>query len=390
MSARVHLIVGLSGRALAQMAERAAVPAVTIDAFADDDTAAASLDVQRAPMTPDFRFEPEALIASVKTLARHFGATAAVLGSGFESAPELIDAIDRVARVAGNRTATVRMLKDPHSLARLLARLGIPHPETRTDLPEDRSGWLVKRRGRAGGWHVRRAEEATGLAGDEYVQRRVDGELVSIVFLADGKQARVVGANRFWTGVRGTPLDVAAAPALSHSASESPYTFSGAVNVAPDSVAQLDDMRDAIAALVRASGLVGLNGIDCIVSRDGWWLLEVNPRPTSTVELHDRGWPGGLFGAHLQACAGSLGEGRATPPNTRAGLQVVYAGGARRVPQHLAWPEWVTDRPRASAVIAAGDPLCTVHALAHDEASVRRKLSDRAEQVCRLLAPLAA
>lgn len=387
MSARVHLIVALSARALAQMAERSAVPAVTLDAFADDDTAAAALDAQRAAMTADLRFEPDALLASVKTLARHYGATGAVLGSGFESSPELIDAIDRVARVAGNRTATVRMLKDPHALARLLGRLGIPHPETRTDLPEDRGGWLVKRRGRAGGWHVRRAEEATGLAGDEYVQREVDGELVSLVFLADGKHARVVGANRFWTGVRGA---ASGAPGASGTVAEAPYTFSGAVTVAPASVAHLDEMRDALSALVRASGLVGLNGIDCIVAPSGWWLIEVNPRPTSTAELHDRGWPGGLFAAHLQACAGGLSDARPTLPNTRAGLQVVYAGGAVRVPQHLAWPEWVTDRPRAGAAIAAGDPLCTVHALAHDEAAVRRKLTERAEQVCRLLAPLAA
>ncbi len=390
MSARVHLIVGLSVRALAQMAERSAVPAVTLDAFADEDTVAAALDAQRAAMAADFRFEPEPLVASVKALARRFGATASVLGSGFESSPELIDAIDRVARVAGNRAATVRLLKDPHSLARLFGRLGIPHPETRTDLPEDRRGWLVKRRGRAGGWHVRRAEEATGLAGDEYVQRHVDGELVSIVFLADGKHARVVGANRFWTGVRGARPHGDGAHDDTPAVAESRYTFSGAVNVAPSSVAQLDEMRDAIDALVRASGLVGLNGIDCIVTPAGWWLLEVNPRPTSTAELHDRGWPGGLFAAHLDACGGSLGAGRVAAPHTRAGLQVVYAGGAARVPQHLAWPEWVTDRPRAGAAIESGDPLCTVHALAADEATVRRKLAERAEQVCRLVAPLAA
>jgi predicted ATP-grasp superfamily ATP-dependent carboligase len=386
----VHLIVALSARALAQMAERSVVPAVTLDAFADDDTTAAALDAQRAAVTDDFRFEPEPLVGSVKALARHFGATASVLGSGFESSPELIDAIDRVAPVAGNRASTVRMLKDPHALARLLGRLGIPHPETRSALPEDGRGWLVKRGGRAGGWHVRRAAETTVLATDEYVQRQVDGELVSIVFLADGKHARVVGANRFWTGVGGPLCEVDAKRSGQRSAADSPYTFSGAVDVPPSSVAQIDEMRDAVDALVRASGLVGLNGIDCIVTAERWWLIEVNPRPTSTAELHDRGWPGGLFSAHLDACGGSLRAGRAAPPNMRAGLQIVYAGDGGRLPQHLAWPDWVTDRPRPDGVIASGEPLCTVHALAQDEATVRRKLAERADQVCRLLAPATA
>lgn len=403
----VHLIVALSARALAQMARRAAVPVVTLDAFADDDAADVALDAQRAAMSSDMRFEPEPLLESVKRLARHFGTTATVLGSGFESTPELIDAIERITPVAGNRAATVRMLKDPQALATLLGRLSIPHPETRTALPEDRRGWLVKRRGRAGGWHVRRAEEAIALEPEDYVQRRVDGELVSIVFLADGRQAHLVGANRFWTGMPGPSTPEPAADGDMPSASRSPYAFSGAVSVAPASVAPLEEMHDAIAALVRATGLVGLNGIDCIVApaandaicagatsdrgtTTSWWLLEVNPRPTSTAELHDRGWPRGLFGAHLLACSGTLGDGRLVPPTLRAGLQVVYADQAVRVPQHLVWPEWVTDRPRAGAAIAQGDPLCTVHARAADEASVRLTLAARAERVGHLLAPLAA
>ena len=104
---------------------------------------------------------------------------------------------------------------------------------------------------------------------------------------------------------------------------------------------------------------MGLNGIDFVVDGRDWWLLEVNPRPTATLELWDVAPMPSLFRLHVQACRGRL---PATLPTPRGGLAtaVVYSGETLRVPKGFFWPDWCSDIPEDGSVIAPGEPVCTV------------------------------
>jgi predicted ATP-grasp superfamily ATP-dependent carboligase len=114
--------------------------------------------------------------------------------------------------------------------------------------------------------------------------------------------------------------------------------------------------------LVQASGLVGLNGLDFILADETPFVLEINPRPTATIDLYDADVEGGLLALHLRACGGEMPE----IPGARLARAhaIVYAGVALRVPVGIEWPEWCTDLPEGGSAIPVGAPVCSVHAQA--------------------------
>ena len=110
-----------------------------------------------------------------------------------------------------------------------------------------------------------------------------------MLFLADGRRARVVGFNEQWTQP-GSP--------------GCPFLYGGAVGTAPLPESDADH-QDRLDALVTATGLVGLNGLDFLLRR------RMAGRCWSSIRAPPRRWNctiptirDGLFDAHLRACHG--------------------------------------------------------------------------------------
>ena len=129
-------------------------------------------------------------------------------------------------------------------------------------------------------------------------------------------------------------------------------------------------------ALVAATGLVGLNGIDFLLRDEECLVLEVNPRPTATLDLYDEDYPRGLFEWHLRACRGELPQQPAQARAVRAHA-VVYSAGLGRVGPGRTFPSWCSDIPHPGSCFAAGDPICTVHAAGRDAARAITRLQRR-------------
>lgn len=362
MPARPVLIVSASGRALAASAVRAGIPVVVLDLFDDVDTRALAV-ASRCCAGAAGGFSQRLLLAAARELSPPEGFAAAVVGSGLEARPRTWSALARQAPLLGNSMESIALSKDPVRFFALLDRLGIAHPEVRLDVPEDRRGWLSKRIGGAGGVHVRPAEAPWSQRERRYFQRYVPGEVLSALFLADGRQALRVGLNRL------------RAEALSPS---KPFAYGGAVTlsgIAPSELAQIDR---AIAMLTEALGLRGLNGIDFVRSREGVVILELNARPTATMELSDDRVAGGLFRAHLAACAGALPD-HLQPPARSHAHAVLWARAPLHIEARTHWPTWVSDIPTPGTSVRARRPVCTVHACADDADAAERLAKNRME-----------
>ena len=340
-----YLVVSASGRALARSAHLQRIPVVVLDLFNDVDTRAFAL-ASRACAGRHGRFHRAHLLSAARELAPAGGYAGLVYGSGLESRPALLQALARECLLLGNAVGTVARTKDPEFFFPLLDRLEIAHPEVRMTAPKDPQGWLAKRIGGAGGAHVRPAH--LGWPGGErrYFQRFQAGRVMSALFLADGARVHVVGFNEQWQAE------------LSRSVR---FAYAGAVTLDDVPAAARAAVSRAAARLTGNLGLRGLNGLDFILE-NGWpYVLELNPRPTATLDLYDEAVSGGLFAQHLQACAGRLEMG-AVPQSAARAHAIVYAFGAWRVPVAFDWPDWVTDIPAGGSVISAGAPICTVHA----------------------------
>lgn len=339
---RPYLIAAVTGRPLAASARRGGHDVVVLDYFADRDTRLLASRARAVCSPRSLRFDRRALLASAAELAPAGQSAGLVYGSGFEARPELLARLAEGRRLLGNPPAVVEVVKDPRCLFPLLDRLGVPHPEVSYDPPPDPEGWLLKEAGGAGGVHVRPASRRAPPARG-YFQRFIRGRTLSGIFLANRSRALLVGTSEQWM----------------RSTDRRPFLYAGAVGHVAVPAPLEREITTRLDELVAATGLVGLNGVDFILADGEWWLLEVNPRPTATMELYDADWPGGLFAAHLRACEGDL-PGERPPAAASRAHAIVTSPVPWRVSEAFAFPEWCRDLPIAGTEFRPGNPVCTV------------------------------
>jgi predicted ATP-grasp superfamily ATP-dependent carboligase len=338
------LIAALAGRGLAASARRAGFRPLVADAFGDSDT---SEHAQQARCVKDaarigFRTEQTLEALAELNAGTETSPIGLVLGSGFEDRPKLVAVLSRHYRLLGNDASTIARCKDPSALSALLDELKIAAPETRLKAPEDLAGWLSKRIGGSGGTHILPAETAERSA-RRYYQRRLEGMPHSVLALATSEGAKSIGISRQWP--------VGSGP--------QPYRYGGAVGPvcpAPDVVAT---MLAAVEKLCAALGLVGLAAFDFIVAGGTPYLLDVNPRPSATLDIFDDK-DGALFKAHVAAC---LGGSPALPATDGArAAAILYADRGRLDIGPAAWPDWTADRPQPGTRVPRYRPIATVSA----------------------------
>jgi predicted ATP-grasp superfamily ATP-dependent carboligase len=355
------LVVSLSAQALAWSARRGGWACVALDAFGDEDTRACAQCWARVGAS-NGRFDPQALLAAVARLRPRGGYAGLVYGSGLGHSPELLAALAERVPVLGNPPEVLRRVKDPRAFFALLDELGIGHPQNRF-APAAGDGWLLKQAGGSGGMHVRAWSPGRGLPQGAYLQRRLPGEAVSVLFLADTRIARIIGFNTLWC-------------AEGHS--RGPYAYGGAINRARLSSRQRHWLTDCVQALVVHLGLRGLNVLDAVCGDETLRVLELNPRPGASFALYEPEIKDGLVRAHMEACQGRLAAPGWPPPSPPRAQRVVYTPWCLRIPRAMAWPCWVSDRPPGGATIRAGEPLCTVRA---EGAGLRARVRARRDSV---------
>jgi uncharacterized protein len=357
--------VAFSARALAQAARRAGEPCLALDLFGDADTAEAAAGMTLVRGDLERGFDRGDLLGKLRSLRGRVAGV--VYGAGFEGAPDLLEEIGGILPLVGNGAAAVRGVKDPAGLAVLFAQAGLPHPEiAQGALPRD-GEWLAKVQGGSGGEHVTPADShrQPDIPGDPrlYFQRRVPGEAVSALFLADGhRRALVIGLTAQWCSP---------APAA-------PFRFGGCAGPVSLTESLARRIAQACDALVAMTGMVGLNSLDLLIDGDTVHAIEINPRPGATLDVFDALCDPPLWRLHREAALyGFLPDRVALGEGARAAA-IFHAPARLYVDASLRWPAWVADRPAAGSEIEAGMPVCTVLASAPDAGVARRCAEERA------------
>lgn len=365
MPHKAFLLASLSGRVLAKAAARAGRPAVGVDAFADRDTCGLALEWARAPLDHDWNVDAAAMQTAADGICPNEYCLGLVYGSGFEARPDLLRTLARTRPLLGNTPDVLETVASPTGFSALLHRLSIPHPETTLSRPAQPEDWLRKRAGACGGLHVQPAGETEGNDSGYYFQRQVMGQEWSLLFLANGREVCQIGFNR---------------PLQPPPEAPSPWAYSGAVRQShgPEGVA--GSVLEAAELLTQHLGLKGLNGLDFMVTEQGWALLELNPRPTATVELWDTPPFPPLFDLHVQACNGRLPVHLPRPLESTA-VAVVYAPQMLMMHAAFPWPTWCADLPRIGQAIATGHPICTVHAEGENHATAEYAVLSRQMEI---------
>lgn len=365
--ARPVVIAALAGRALASAAHAASIPVVVLDVFGDMDMRACASDWGRVGNAQS-GIDRTVLLEAAARLCPPDRCSGLVYGAGFESCPDVLAELAENRDLLGNDPRVLERMGSPQCFFAMLEQLGIPYPAIRYRRPENTRGWLAKRAGASGGGHVRMAQQIANECG-YYFQRKMQGRIMSVLFLANGREASIVGISEQWN-----------AAVLK----QRPYSYGGAVSDQEVSQRLRADVRYAINACVENAGLRGLNSMDLMVEGEGFQVLEINARPTATAELYESKRAENLFKLHIQACRGKL------PPDRKPGRRkyaqlVVYAEQGLKVPRGFRWPHWCSDVPPAETRIGAGEPLCTLHASGTGPLELLGFLERRRRFVCRAL-----
>jgi predicted ATP-grasp superfamily ATP-dependent carboligase len=369
------LLVGVSTRAAAESAAAAGFAVTTLDAFGDRDV---SPSVRALSLPRDFGtpFTP----AAAARAARSVECDAVAYLSSFENHPRAVTALAAGRTLWGNAPAALRRVRDPMLVARALGQRHIAVPDvtlsaTRADVSR---GWLVKPLASGGGHGI---EPWTGGAVPRgcYLQEHIEGTPGSVVFVAAGGRAVMLGVSRQLIGEPAFGLDG--------------YRYCGSILAGAGDASFAGDeglvaAASAIAAaLAEAFDLVGVNGVD-FVARDGYpYAVEINPRWCGSMELVERAYGVSVFGAHASACAdGGLPAFDLTHARRGAGAfgkAVIFAREDVTIGETAAWlaDSSVADVPHPGERIAARRPVCTVFAAAPDGAACQAELIQRAERI---------
>jgi predicted ATP-grasp superfamily ATP-dependent carboligase len=360
------VVVAYSARALASSASHAGFAPLSIDVFGDDDMREISLASVALDGGVSDGLTPDKVARAIERLIETHDPIGMVYGAGFEHQPETIAVIARAMRVFGNESKTVKRAKDPLVLDQICEANGVRHPQVAFAPPEEPELWLVKRRGGAGGAHIAAAHDRNHASPDCYFQRRVAGESISALFLASEKKTEIIGLSMQWTAPTSASL----------------FRYGGAAGPVDIDPAQAEEIARSVAAIASDLDLVGLNSADFLVSDDGVWLIEINPRPGATLDVFESN-EDPLFARHVAACQGRLTP--ASPTTAFKAAEIVYAPHDVVVPKRENWPHWMVDRSPPGTRIAAGDPLCTALASGATVDLARICASKRAQEIIVLI-----
>lgn len=230
----------------------------------------------------------------VKRFAKGSDYDYAILVSGFET-------LD-IPRVAGNPPALARFVNNKDKLRERLESFGYPVPQhfgldDRIPFPV-----VVKpSRGTGGfknvlvkdGEHLKRTiaiYEEGGL--DEFIiEEYIQGIDASTSVLSTGKHATTIAVNEQLLGLK----DLGALHRFSFCGSVTPLLTSYAPELAQLSNSAAEDL-----------GLVGSNGIDFILGRNGPVIIEINPRFQGTLDTIEASLDINLVNAHIRSYQGEL------------------------------------------------------------------------------------
>ena len=339
---------------LADLAMRDGWPVAAFDLFGD-------LDLRRSAA----RVVTRGGLTELVDAAVEMRPGAVVYGASFENHPALVARLGERHALLGNAPETLRAVRDPRRLGAALRDAGLLYPRTLAAAADQPSGRWLRKPLRGGGGTRVHAWRGGALPAGTVLQERVDGVACSAAAVGNGIDAVVLGLTEQLVG--------------QHAFGVRGYRWCG--NVVPPrgpTTALLEQARTICSCLASAFALRGLFGVDLVWDGKHAWTIEVNPRPTASLEAM---YEDGLFDAHLRGCEGELPRIRAERDGA-AGKAVLFATEEVVIGDSERWLErGVRDVPHPGERIAAGRPVCTLLAAAATPEAVLARLEEQAAQL---------
>ena len=407
---RPLVVLGASVRAMSSSATQAGWNVYAADLFCDLDLLATAVAARR--IGEDVGGYP----AGLAECAAAFPDAPWCYTGAIENYPHLIDQIAALRPLAGNTGDIVRRVRDPATLARVLRQAGLHVPETsftpvgiRTD-----GSFVQKPIASAGGrgvarwtaslahhWQAARSGFPTAPPTTLW-QKWIDGDSMAAAFILSPRSAQMIGLSHQLVG---QPWCYAA-----------PHAYCGSIHVPLASIQATTHHQLTRLGLVLSQefGLLGAVGVDLVVDPEGnVTVIEVNPRPTASMEIIERANGVSIAKEHLFACGfsatplGASNKPSPAPARTeelgrywskavlfaRHDIPIQAALHDQLLCQCRAWSKangsgWaaIADLPTLGQTIPSTRPAVTIFACGNTASASYAQLTDRTAAITAILA----
>lgn len=343
---------------LAQFAKNLGLASVVIDRYSDFDTQVLALECSKVQS-----LALEHVKAAVSEVVNQYNITYVLYGSGFEKHLNSLEFLTASFNVLGNSVDVFSAIQNKVYFFSRLNALQIPFPETSFQKPKKKVQWLLKPMQGEGGFGIKKHTIATESSDEYYWQKQVDGTPLSVLFIADGRLYTICGFQK----------------QLSISIDENEFIFAGVMS-SPSLDRQLQcDVEQWIDKLVADFGLRGMNSLDFIVKNNHCYALEVNARPSASMQLYESSILAGHINyLKMKRCSTDI-------LNVVKAYQIVFSEIDLVIKPSIQWPVWVKDIPNTGVLINTGMPICSIIASGKTEQQVKNILLLRQQIIAKLL-----
>jgi len=319
---------------LAQAAQREGFDVLVIDCFADVDTLRYAKKTVRIDS-----LSIENLTAALLEF-ENYAISGVIYGSGFETRVESLYFLQSRFEMMGNSAAIFERVQHKRTFFDALDLLNIPYPETRFEspLPSNSHTWLSKPLNGQGGVGINSQKT------DIYWQRFCEGKSGSVLFSTNNGKATIIGFNTQWT--RGN------------------FLFAGISNHSDLNNCQKTCFQLWLQKLAQHFDLRGLNSLDFIQMDTEIFVLEINPRPSASMQLYDLP----VFTTHL------IPNLEFNPATHFSAYEIIFASHSLIIPKNVNWLQNCHDLPHSGVIIPKNQPICSMITRATQPQFVLEKL----------------
>lgn len=353
------LIVANSGRMLAQFAKKAGYSPVVIDCFSDVDTQVVALECMKVDsLALEFLRSPVLFLLNKYPLS-HF-----IYGSGFECYLDSLLFLQKNLCVLGNALDVFSVIQNKIVFFSHLEKLSIPYPKTSFNHSNFGSNGLFKPMQGEGGVGIEKSTEKKYIPESCYWQQYIDGIPMSVLFIANGIHNEIYGFHKQWLTTAGSD----------------DFIFSGLISEPEINPELKVQVRLWVTKLVKNFSLKGINSLDFIVDKNECYVLELNARPSASMQLYQHD----LFFEHIESVLSTTIE----PSDYQGGYhayKVIFAKTDTTIRSHINWPKGVVDIPVTDSIIHTDMPICSIVAREKSEQLVLDQIQSKQQLIKKLL-----